>query len=519
MSRTRRRALGGRVCGKGHTDKEAAFLAAAWERVQALWAECSDIQRAAAVLEWDQLVNMPAGGAEARGTQLATLRRLAHARLTSGAMAEALADAASDAAADPAWLRAAHRLHDREATVPAELVEERSRAGTAGYMAWAEARAQRSFAVFAPALQRVLDLTRRYADAVGWTGQRYDALLSGHEPGIDAARVRAIFAELTATIVPLVAAIAERPPLSRQPFLQALPRDGQLAAGIDAIAAFGYDFARGRQDFSIHPFSTSFGPGDCRITTRVQDDDFAVGFFATLHEAGHALYEQGLPAAASRGALGEACSTGVHESQSRLWENAVGRSLAFWEWFMPRLRGHLPGRFDAYGAADLYRAANVVRPSAIRVEADEVTYNLHVALRFDLEQRLLSGDLPVADLPAAWNAGMEHLLGVRPVDDLEGVLQDVHWSDGGLGYFPSYTLGNVLSAQWMEQAAAELGDLPGMIRRGGFGPLLGFLHTRIHQRGAGPTPDELAAEVTGRPIDTAPYLRYLREKYGALYGL
>jgi carboxypeptidase Taq len=490
-----------------------------WERVQALWAEVDDLQRAAAVLEWDQLVNMPVGGAEARSAQLATLRSLAHARLTAPEMAQALADAETDAEADPLWLRAARRVHDREASVPAELVAARSRAGTAGYMVWTEARRQRNFAVFAPALQEVLSLTREYADALGWTSERYDALLSLHEPGLSAARLRPLFGELTAALVPLVAAIGERPPLSRAPFLQPMPQAAQLAAGVEAITAFGYDFRRGRQDFSVHPFSTSFGPGDCRITTRVQEDDFAVGFFATLHEAGHALYEQGIPAPWARGPLGEGCSTGVHESQSRLWENAVGRSLPFWEWFLPRLRRQLPGAFDAFGPEALYRAANVVRPSAIRVEADEVTYNLHIVLRFELEQALLSGDLAVSDLPAAWNEGMQRLLGIRPADDVLGVLQDVHWSDGSLAYFPSYTLGNVLAAQWMACAGAALPDLPGRIRQGDFAPLLGFLRTHIHRRGASLTPDELVQTVTGGPIDPGPYLAYLRAKYGDLYQL
>lgn len=492
-----------------------------WSRLRALWSEVDDLQRAAAVLEWDQLVNMPPGGAEARGEQLATLHRLAHERLTAPAMATALADAAQAPAAapDPAWLRAAHRIHDREARVPADLVAERSRAGTAGYMAWARAREEGAFATFAPALARVLDLTRQYADAIGWTGERYNALLGLHEPGLDATLFRRLFGELRGALVPLVARIAARPPHAATPFRQPLPDAAQWAAGVDAVTAFGYDFTRGRQDRSIHPFSTAFGPGDCRITTRLQRDDFAVGFFATLHEAGHALYEQGIPASAARGPLGEPCSTGVHESQSRLWENCVGRSLPFWEWFLPRLRHLIPGAFDAYTPSDCYRAANVVSPTLIRVEADEVTYNLHVALRFELEQPLVSGDLAVADLPGAWNDGMQRLLGVRPASDLEGVLQDVHWSDGGFGYFPSYTLGNILAAQWLERAARDLGDIPALLGRGAFTPLLDWLRTHIHHRGGGPSPAELVQDLTGGPIDTGPYLRYLQTKYSELYGL
>lgn len=492
---------------------------AGWDAARALWAEIDDLQRAAAVLEWDQLVNMPPGGAAARARQLATLERLAHERLTSERLGEALEAAAVEPEADPAWLRAARRVRDREVRVPADLVEARARAGAEGYQAWAAARERRAFGDFAPALRRALDLTRQYADAVGWTAEPYDALLQVHEPGLDTARLRALFAELTAALPPLLSAIGQRPPLSRAPLRQALPEEGQIAAGRWAIEAFGYDFRRGRQDRSVHPFSTAFCPGDCRITTRVQRDDFGVAFFATLHEAGHALYEQGIPEAYEGGPLAHACSTGVHESQSRLWENCVGRSRAFWRWFLPHLRRILPGAFDAWDAEALYRAANVVARTPIRVEADEVTYNLHVALRFELELALLSGDLPVTDLPAAWSEGMQRHLGIRPADDLEGVLQDVHWSQGDFGYFPSYTMGNLLAAQWLEQAARELGDLAALVERGEFRPLLGFLRERIHARGAAPTPEELVAEVTGGPIRTEPYLRYLREKYRDLHQL
>jgi carboxypeptidase Taq len=489
----------------------------AWDRVRALWAELDDLERAAAVLEWDQLVHMPAAGAGARGVQLATLRRLAHERLTGPAMAEALAAATADPDADPVWLRAARRRFDREARVPADLVEARSRAGTRGYMAWLEARASRRFAPFAPALEEVLGLARQYADAIGWEGERYDALLGGHEPGLRTDRLRALFAELTQALPSLLEAIRTRP-APPEAFRRPVPAELQLALGREAVGAIGYDLARGRIDLSVHPFSTSFGPDDCRITTRVDPDDFAVSFFALLHEAGHALYEQGIPASFARGPLGGGASTGVHESQSRLWENGVGRSAAFWEWFAPQLAARVPA-FSDLTPELAWRAANRVQPGPIRVLADEVTYNLHIALRFELEVALVRGDLPVQELPAAWDAGMERLLGLRPRDHLEGVLQDIHWSDGSFGYFPSYTLGNLLAAMWLEAAAAALGDLEADWRRGAFAPLLGFLRRSIHARGAGPTPEELAETVAGRPIHAAPFLAYLRRKYAAVYGL
>lgn len=486
------------------------------------WAEIADLGHAAAVLEWDQLVHMPAGGAAGRGEQLATLRRLAHERLTSPALAAALAEAEARpglGAQSRAWLRVARRERDRAARVPAALVAELSRAGTAGYFAWVEARRRSDFAGFAPSLQRLLDLTRQYADALGHGGQRYDALLAGHEPGLRTERLQGLFTELRQALVPLIAAIAARPPLPDAALRRPLAEAAQQRAGEAAITAFGYDWGRGRQDRSVHPFSTSFGSGDCRITTRVDAADFAVAFYATLHEAGHALYEQGLPEAWSRGPLGQAASTGVHESQSRFWENCVGRSAAFWQHFAPLLGALAPEAFAEATPDALYRASNVVRPSLIRVEADEVTYSLHVALRFDLELRLLSGDLAVADLPAAWNDGMEQALGIRPQADREGCLQDVHWSGGSFGYFPSYTLGSVLAAQWLQSMGASLGDPAALIRRGEFAPILAWLREHIHGRGAVLQPEELAAEVTGGPIAAAPYIRYLRAKYTELYGL
>ena len=494
----------------------------AFDRLTALWCDVADLERTAAVLEWDQLVNMPPGGAAARGEQFATVRRLAHERLTAPAVPEALAAAEAQGDLDEAqraYVRVARRVYDREANVPADLVQDMAKASTEGYFAWVQARQSRSFAAFAPQLARLLKLARRYADAVGHGGQPYDALLGVHEPGMVTSRVAEVFTALRTGLLPLIGAIAEQPPLSRALFEQPLDEAGQWRAGERAITEFGYDWRRGRQDRSVHPFSTSFSPGDCRITTRLDPGDFGVGFFATLHEAGHAMYEQGLPEAWARGPLGQASSTGVHESQSRLWENYVGRSRPFWSHFLPVVAECLPGAFAHADPEAMYRAANVVRPGLIRVEADEVTYNLHVALRFELELGLLSGDLPLDHLPAAWNDGMAATLGVRPATDLEGCLQDVHWSGGSFGYFPSYTLGNVLAAQWMETAARAVGDLPAQIGRGEFAPLLEWLRQNIHGRGAALPPDELVLAITGGPIDTAPYLEYIRTKYGELYGV
>ncbi len=491
-----------------------------WSKLDAIWAEIADIEHAEAVLGWDEQVNLPPGAASGRGDQIATLEGLVHARLTSPELADLLsrAEALFELSDERrAWLRAARRRHERAVRVPADLVVEMSRAASAGFAVWQAARQADDFARYAPALARNLELVRAYADALGG-GSRYLALLRIHEPDADLGRVEQVFAELRTALVPLVEQVCAAPPLSRAPFDQPVEAARQLAVGRSAVTHFGYDWTRGREDLSAHPFSVSFGPDDCRITTRVDPDDFAAAFFATLHEAGHALYEQGLPAAWGRSPLGQACSTAVHESQSRLWENMIGRSLPFWEFFAPKLAAAIPDAFDRFGAEDLYRAANVVRRSPIRVEADELTYNLHVLLRFELERALLTEDLPVSELPSAWNTAMERLVGIRPASDREGVLQDVHWSQGSIGYFPTYTLGTVLAAQWLEVAERALPDLWAQVRAGDFAGLLGFLRREIHARAATVTPDELAHAVAGGPLDCGPYLRYLRAKYQALYA-
>ena len=489
-----------------------------WSQLDAIWAEIADLEHVIEVLGWDQQVNLPPGAAAGRGEQIATLESLAHARLCSPALADLLAGAEAVAEMSPerrAWLRAARRRQERATRLPAELVVEMSRAASAGFSVWQEARRDDDFRRYAPALERNLRLARQYADALGGPS-RYAALLQVHEPEMDLGRVDQVFTELRAALPPLVDRVLAGRPLSRAPFDHRVDPERQLAAGRAAITHFGYDWNRGREDLSAHPFSVSFGADDCRITTRIDPDDFASAFFATLHEAGHALYEQGLPAAWSRTPLGQACSTAVHESQSRLWENVVGRSLPFWEFFAPELAAAIPEPFARYGADDMFRAANVVRRSLIRVEADELTYNLHVLLRFELERAMVAGDLGVADLPAAWADGMQRLVGIRPDTDREGVLQDVHWSQGGFGYFPTYTLGTVMAAQWLTVAERVLPDLWSEVRAGDFSGLLGFLRREIHARAATVTPDELVRAVTGGPLDCGPYLAYLREKYEAL---
>ena len=491
-------------------------------RLVEIWAEISDLEHASELAGWDQQVCMPEAASEQRGEMLATLQRLAHERLVAPETAELLAKTEAQAgeldAEELAWLRVAVRRHGRAVRVPGALVAELSRAESSGFAAWTRARRSGRFEDFAPALGRILGLVRTWADTQG-APCRYDALLQEHEPGLQTSRLSALFGELRPALVALVAQIAARPQVSDAPLRERVATDLQLEAGRRATAAFGYDWGRGRQDLSAHPFSTSFGPDDCRITTRLEPENLGEGLFATLHEAGHAIYEQGLPRAWAHGPLGTASSTGVHESQSRLWENMVGRSLPFWEFFSPVLAEVAGGPRAGWTARDLYLASNRVAPSFIRVAADEVTYNLHILLRFELEQLLVDDRLPLAELPAAWNDGMERLLGIRPPSDREGVLQDVHWSGGGFGYFPSYTLGNVLAATWMRQMEAAVPDLWSRVRRGDFAPLLGWLREHIHSRGATLTPEDLTQAVTGEAITARPYLDYVRGKYGEIYGL
>ncbi len=497
-----------------------------WTRLLAILAEVDDLRRAAAVLSWDQQTYMPPGGAQARADQLATLERLAHQRLSQpevGELLERLAEetTALDPESPPARLLAvARREYQRATKVPPALVEELARVSSLALNVWAEAKAEADFSRFRPHLERLVALQVEKADALGHGGQRYDALLDLFEPGLPTAEVERLFGRLKEGLIPLVQAISQQldrvsDAVLRQPY----PEDQQWAFTLEVLEAMGFDWRRGRQDRSAHPFTTSFAPDDVRITTRFQPNYLGSGLFASIHEGGHALYEQGVPRAWRRTPLAEGASLGIHESQSRLWENVVGRSRPFWQHFFPRLQRRFPDQLGRVDLETFYRAINRVEPSPIRVEADEVTYNLHIFLRFELEQELVAGRLAVADLPEAWNERMQAYLGIRPAHDGEGVLQDVHWASGLFGYFPTYTLGNVLSVQFYQQALEEHPGLPEEIASGQLGGLLAWLRERIHQYGACYEPAELVRRVTGRALDPEPYLSYIRAKYGEIYDL
>lgn len=488
-------------------------------------ATISDLGAASLTLTWDRQTYMPEGGVRGRAEQLATLNRIAHEMLVSdetGVLLDSVVDLNAETD-DGALVRVARRDYEQATKLPARLVEELSRARSLAEPAWARAREGSDWAVFVPHLEKLLDLRREAAEHLGYEDHPYDAMLDLFEPGAKKARIETMFEELKAGTLPLLHGISEA--LSEEDEDRGAPLRGdfdegrQEALGAAVIGAFGYDWSRGRQDRTVHPFCVGINLGDVRITTRFDPAWLSPALFATFHEAGHAMYEQGIDPAYFRTPLDRGASMGVHESQSRLWENLVGRSHAFWSHHYPQLQETFPGPLGDVDLETFYRAINAVKPSEIRVEADEMTYNLHILLRFELEVALFEDSLSVADLPAAWNAGMEEYLGVTPENDAHGVLQDIHWSAGLFGYFPTYTIGNVLSVQLFEATVEQHPQIPEEIGRGEFGTLLGWLRENVHRHGRKYDPEDLIRATTGRPLDTAPYLKYLKTKFGALYEL
>ena len=488
-------------------------------------AEAVTLTTTAAVLEWDQQTQMPPAGAQRRASQIALVQKLAHDTLVSTETEQLLKRAEAESTGldpdsdDAAYLRVTRRDFDKASKIPSKLVEEIASTTALAHQEWAKARAASNYALFAPWLEKILDLERQVTDCLGYKNERYDALLDQYEPDMTAAEVRTMFESLKPVVVDLVKRIAEQPAIDTEPLTRDFDEDKQRAFGESIIKMFGYDFNRGRQERAVHPFCTAFSRDDVRITTRFDRNFLPMALFGTLHETGHALYNMGIAERYDCNILYDGASHGVHESQSRLWENLVGRSRPFWQRFYPELQQTFPVLADVDGDR-FYRAINKVEPSLIRVEADEVTYNLHILLRFELEVELLEGRLAVKDAPAAWNAKVKEYLGLDVPDDANGILQDVHWSFGGIGYFPTYSLGNVISVQLFEAANASMGGaLESQIAAGEFGPLREWLLENVHQWGRKYTPSELVKRATGKDIDTAPYLGYLKSKFGALYGI
>ncbi len=493
-----------------------------FQELQTRLNEIYDLQAAASLLSWDQQTYMPPGGAEARAQQRSTLARLAHEKLVCdeiGQLLDSLEAALPGLDYDSyeaSLIRVTRRRYDRERKIPADLVAGLARARSLGRVAWEKARKASDFGAFQPQLAEILDLTIEMAEALGYEDRRYDALLDRFEPQMKAAQVQVLFDEMKAGLAPLVQAIAGRA-VDDSVLAQEFDEAKQWDFGLGVIQRLGFDLACGRQDRTAHPFTTSFSPGDVRLTTRVFRDHFKSALFASIHEAGHGMYDQGFDRSLDRTLLSDGASLGIHESQSRLWENVVGRSRGFWTFWLPRLREVFPAQLDGVDVGAFYRAVNRVQPSLIRVEADEVTYNFHIFLRFEIENLMLERKVPLGDLPELWNAKMEEYLGIRPPHDADGVLQDVHWSIGHIGYFPTYSLGNLLAAQFYNQAVSELPDIPAQIERGEFAPLFNWMRQKIHVPGAKYTPQELVQRITGGPIRTGPFLDYIRNKYAEIY--
>lgn len=471
-----------------------------------------------ALLEWDQQTFMPKGGADARAEHLGILSRMAHEVLVSDETAKALEGAKAEAEGDDiALIRVVQRTVDQATKLPATLVEEKTRLAAIAHEKWVEARSNSDFATFAPYLERMFEIAREEAECFGYKDHIYDALFDLYEEGGTAADATAMFESIKGPQVALVKEIAEQPVIDDS-FLVGNWDESKQKAFTESISkAIGFDFNRGRQDTAPHPFCTGWSVGDIRLTTRYKPY-LGSAIFGTLHESGHGMYEQGSPVEWDRTPLFGGVSLGIHESQSRLWENIVGRSKAFWSHFLPSLRSTFP-ELTSVNLDTFYRSINKVERSYIRVEADELTYNLHVLTRFEIECAILTGELAVKDLPDAWNAKYEEYLGVTPRNDAEGCLQDVHWSQGSIGYFPTYSMGNLLSYQIWETLKKDLGDVDSLIAEGKFEPILEWLKAKIYSKGKKFPPKELVLQVTGKPIQADDYLTGLSAKYREIYHL
>lgn len=479
------------------------------------------LEQTLALLGWDQQTNMPAAASESRSEQLATLTHIVHEEFASDRTARLLESAHNELADLPETelahdiLRVVHQDFTDARKLPSDFVAEFARITTLAHDVWASAREHNDFSRFAPSLQRIVELCRQQAEYIGYTDHPYDALLGSYERGLTTQEVRTIFDGHRQPLIALISAIQSSKKEVDGSFLhQYFDPEKQKAFALQVIEQFGFDFARGRQDIAVHPFQISLAHNDIRLTTRFDEYFLNPALFGLMHEAGHGMYEQGISAELAYTGLDHGTSLGIHESQSRLWENIVGRSKTFWHWAYPRLQATFPEQLKMVSLDQFYAAINTVEPSFIRVEADEATYNLHIMLRFELEVALVEGSLAVEDLPQAWNDHFEASFGMRPPTDREGVLQDVHWSGGSFGYFPTYALGNLLSAQFAAAAFAEHPEIETEMAEGKFSTLLSWLRHNIHQHGRRYEPETLVQRVTGEAIQSRDYLQYLTRKLG-----
>lgn len=488
--------------------------------------ETTLLQTAADTLEWDERTGMPVRGGDYRADQVTLLRGMVHGRRTDPQLGEWLQSLAEwDQAVAPNTDIGAtiHRMledYQRDCRLPQDLVEALSRATVRGQQVWDRARREDNYQTFKPALDEVLTLKRRQAECLTEDNlPLYDALLDEYETGAKTAILKQMFSSLRDELVQLIGEIKQA---AKQPNIEILrrnyPLDKQKSISHSAAALVGFDFQRGRLDETSHPFCTNLGPDDCRILTRYEQRWFPGGMFGTLHEAGHGMYDQGLRSEWYGLPPGTFVSLGIHESQSRLWENLVGRSLAFWKFFYPQVQAAFPAALSQTSVEDFHFALNSVQPSLIRVEADEATYNLHIIVRFELEQALISGELTTADLPSAWQERYRDIVGATAPSDADGVLQDVHWSAGLFGYFPTYSLGNIYAAQLFEAAEGQLGSLEELFAAGEFKHLLQWLQTNVHHHGRNLSPAEIIKRCTGALPSSQPLIKSLRDRYSRLYG-
>jgi carboxypeptidase Taq len=490
------------------------------------------------LLEWDERTGLPDEGGAYRAEQITQLSGMVHHRKIDCEYADRLSalhasiDSFGFSFAESSSIRRLHRDYERNRRLPTSLVQAISKATSLGQQAWERARHADDWPMFKPHLEEIVKLKREEAQLLSDGGSMYDALLDQYEMGArtgaditpqgsrTSTNLTEVFAKLRDGLRGLVAKLGDsKNPPTGQSWTRPVEVEKQKSISRWVAESIGYSFRRGRLDETTHPFCTTLGPNDCRILTRYQPDYFPSAFYGTLHEAGHGLYEQGLPTDWYGLPAGKYASLGVHESQSRLWENMVGRSEPFWRWALEKFAKQTGGAWDGLKPDDAFRDANLVKPSLIRVEADEATYNLHILIRFELEQRLVMGELTVADAPEAWNERYAHYLGVQPPSARDGILQDVHWSAGLIGYFPTYTLGNLYAAQLMQAAKQQLGDLSTLFRKGDFSPLLGWLRSNVHAHGASYKPDELIRNACGQPLDHQPLLEYLEAKLFEVYEI
>lgn len=494
-----------------------------WNEFSERMGELRDLAQVSGLLTWDQETHMPQGGGEARAAQLGTVQALIHERLTAPRLGDLLGELEGDPSlveAERAMVRNLVRERERAIRVPGPLIRELATRQTHAVDAWRLARRSERFELFAPHLEGLLRLRREQADAIGYESERYDAMLQGYEPGMETSRLFRIFDELKEALAPMVRAVTAAAEPTRWRYeAHRFPIEKQWDYTLLLLEEMGFSMERGRQDRSAHPFTCGLATGDVRLTTRLDERNPWVAIFGTIHEGGHGLYEQNLPEEHGRSSVGVAASMGLHESQSRLWENAIGRSLAFWEGQTPTLARLFPDAMEGVRAEEVHAAACRVRRSLIRVDADELTYDLHIVLRFEMELALLRGDLAVRDLPEAWSERMGAYLGVRPAHDGEGVLQDIHWAWAEFGYFPTYTLGNLYAAILLEKIEEDIPELETCIRSRSLLPIRDWLVTNVHRKGHLLDAEEIVRGATGKGLETEPLLRYLRRKYGGLYGV